>query len=92
MPGEVPGAAADAADAPAEESGDGGAANGAPKVCSVIVSSGDWGEVTARMTKEHGTTFASLNMANAYGPGGGYHMGMVAQEENMFRWVGVGSG
>ena len=32
-----------------------------------------------------GTLFASLNMANAYGPGGGYTHGMVAQEENMFR-------
>ena len=46
---------------------------------------GDWGEVTHRLTKEYGTTFAVLNMANAFGPGGGYVHGMVAQEENMFR-------
>ena len=46
---------------------------------------GDWGEVTLALTQEYGTTFAALNMANAYGPGGGYVEGMVAQEENMFR-------
>ena len=28
-----------------------------------------------------GTAFAVLNMANAYGPGGGYMDGMAAQEE-----------
>jgi hypothetical protein len=53
--------------------------------CVVIVKPGDWGEVTLDMTKKYGVCFASLNMANAYGPGGGYTDGMVAQEENMFR-------
>ena len=37
------------------------------------------------MSQKYGKTFASLNMANAYGPGGGYTDGMIAQEENMFR-------
>ena len=54
-------------------------------VCKVVVRPGDWGEVTHELTKKHGVVFASLNMANAYGPGGGYAEGMVAQEENMFR-------
>ena len=53
--------------------------------CVVIVQPGDWGEVTLDLTKKYGVCFASLNMANAYGPGGGYTDGMVAQEENMFR-------
>jgi len=52
---------------------------------SVRVISGDWGEVTHRLTKEFGTTFAVLNMANAYVPGGAYVEGAPAQEENMFR-------
>jgi hypothetical protein len=51
----------------------------------VLVLPGDWGEVTLELTRRYGTLFASLNMANAYGPGGGYTHGMVAQEENMFR-------
>ena len=38
----------------------------------VHVISGDWGEVTHRLTKEYGSCFAVLNMANAYIPGGGY--------------------
>lgn len=33
----------------------------------------------------HGETFAVLNMANAYTPGGGCDEGMIAQEENMYR-------
>jgi hypothetical protein len=53
--------------------------------CVVRVLRGDWGEVTHQMTKQHGTTFASLNMANAHAPGGGYTHGAIAQEENMFR-------
>jgi len=52
---------------------------------SVEVFSGDWGEVTRMLTKEYGTCFAVLNMANAYVPGGAYIEGAVAQEENMFR-------
>lgn len=53
--------------------------------CQVVVLPGDWGVVTLQMTRKYGATFACLNMANAYGPGGGYTDGMVAQEENMFR-------
>ena len=53
--------------------------------CTVHVLPGDWGQVTLEMTQRYGVIFASLNMANAYGPGGGYTHGMVAQEENMFR-------
>ena len=53
--------------------------------CAVRVLPGDWGQVTLEMTREYGVIFASLNMANAYSPGGGYTHGMVAQEENMFR-------
>jgi hypothetical protein len=50
-----------------------------------MVLPGDWGNVTHDLTKKYGVCFASLNMANAYGPGGGYTDGMIAQEENMFR-------
>ena len=53
--------------------------------CTVHVLPGDWGQVTLEMTRRYGVIFASLNMANAYGPGGGYTHGAVAQEENMFR-------
>lgn len=45
----------------------------------------DWGVATHKLTRDHGTTFAVLNMANAYLPGGGYVEGSRAQEENMFR-------
>lgn len=45
----------------------------------------DWGELALAMTKRFGKTFAVLNMANAYSPGGGYLTGCAAQEENMFR-------
>ena len=55
------------------------------KRCKVEVLPGDWGDVTLQMSKKYGTTFACLNMANAYAPGGGYVDGMIAQEENMFR-------
>ena len=40
--------------------------------------------MTHTLTKEYGVTFAALNMANAFSPGGGYAAGLVAQEENMF--------
>lgn len=46
---------------------------------------GDWGEVTRTLTRAWGTTFAALNMANPFVPGGSYVEGSVAQEENMFR-------
>jgi hypothetical protein len=49
------------------------------------VLQGDWGEVTAALTRQFGICFAVLNMANAYYPGGAYGEGAVAQEENMFR-------
>jgi hypothetical protein len=51
----------------------------------VEVHSGDWGDVTAMLTKKFGHCFAVLNMANAYVPGGAYIEGAIAQEENMFR-------
>jgi hypothetical protein len=62
---------------------------GPTSTCVVRVLPGDWGEVTHDLTKQYGVCFASLNMANAYGPGGGYTDGMVAQEENMFRRTGA---
>jgi hypothetical protein len=61
------------------------AASAAGVPCRVVVLPGDWGVVTLQMTRKYGATFACLNMANAFGPGGGYTDGMVAQEENMFR-------
>jgi uncharacterized protein (TIGR02452 family) len=57
----------------------------APGTCVVEVYGDDWGVATQKLTKEYGVCFASLNMANAYTPGGGYTEGMIAQEENMFR-------
>jgi hypothetical protein len=52
---------------------------------TVEVLPGDWGEVTAALTRKHGECFAVLNMANAYVPGGAYVEGAIAQEENLFR-------
>jgi hypothetical protein len=51
----------------------------------IIILQEDWGEVAARLTREYGSIFAVLNMANALGFGGGYVNGCAAQEENMFR-------
>ena len=53
--------------------------------CRVYVWSDDWGVAALKLTKRYGKICAVLNMANAFGPGGGYVDGMVAQEENMFR-------
>ncbi len=55
------------------------------RVNEVLVLPGDWGDVTVKLTKEFGTCFAVLNMANAYKPGGAYVEGAIAQEENMYR-------
>lgn len=56
-----------------------------PSGPTIQVLPGDWGEVTAQVTRTYGTTFAVLNMANAHVAGGGYVEGSPAQEENMFR-------
>ncbi len=54
-------------------------------VGQVLVVPGDWGDVTLQLTKRYGAYFATLNMANAFVPGGGYVEGLIAQEENMYR-------
>lgn len=51
----------------------------------LLVFAGDWGEVAGTLTRERGTMFAVLNMANAHVPGGAYVAGTAAQEENLFR-------
>ncbi|MBP9721940.1 MAG: DUF2263 domain-containing protein [Gammaproteobacteria bacterium] len=51
----------------------------------VEVIQDDWGVATQKLTAQYGETFAVLNMANAYTPGGGCDQGMIAQEENMYR-------
>lgn len=51
----------------------------------LLVSAGDWGDVTGALTRRWGTLFAVLNMANAHVPGGAYVAGTAAQEENLFR-------
>jgi hypothetical protein len=56
-----------------------------PNELNIQVVAGDWGEVTASLTRKYGQCFAVLNMANAIVPGGAYIEGTVAQEENMFR-------
>jgi hypothetical protein len=56
-----------------------------PRKLELRVVSGDWGDVTLAATREFGTTFAVLNMANERWPGGSYWWGSPAQEENMFR-------
>ncbi len=61
------------------------AAAGPSREPKLQVHSGDWGDVTAALTKRHGRLFAALNMANAFHPGGAYREGTAAQEENMFR-------
>lgn len=53
--------------------------------CDVDVFRGDWGDVAQRLTRQHGTCFAVLNMASVHVPGGAYVEGGIAQEENMFR-------
>jgi hypothetical protein len=55
------------------------------KSLDLRVVTGDWGDVTQSATKEFGTIFAALNMANERWPGGSYRWGSPAQEENMFR-------
>lgn len=56
-----------------------------PDQLTVSVHAMDWGALTLACTRKWGQTFAVLNMANAYVPGGGYVEGCPAQEENMFR-------
>jgi hypothetical protein len=56
-----------------------------PSDPTVRVHPGDWGDVALALTRRYGETFAVLNMANAFKPGGAYVEGTAAQEENMFR-------
>ena len=43
----------------------------------------------ASLTRQYGTIFACLNMANSTYPGGAYTLGHPAQEENIFRRTGA---
>lgn len=56
-----------------------------PSKLDVQILAGDWGEVTLELSRRYGKTFAVLNMANAYVPGGGYMEGAASQEENLYR-------
>ncbi len=49
------------------------------------VIEGDWADVTQYWSKKTGKTYAVLNLANQFGPGGGVAHGAAAQEENMWR-------
>lgn len=62
-------------------------ASGKPEETSqtLLVIEGDMLESAGVLTKDYGTPFVCLNMANEYYPGGGYTEGCSAQEENMFR-------
>lgn len=60
-------------------------AESSPSSVTVLVEAQDWGDLAGSLTKRLGVTFAVLNMANAYVPGGAYVEGAPAQEENMFR-------
>lgn len=55
----------------------------------VLLVADDMLETAAKLTKEHGTIFAVLNMANAIHPGGGFTTGAAAQEENMLRRTNI---
>eukprot|EP00961_Rhodomonas_salina_P296421 3936328-Rhodomonas_salina.1 len=56
-----------------------------PQPVKVGVIEADWGVAAWQLTREWGSQFVVLNMANAFTFGGGYVRGAPAQEENMFR-------
>ena len=62
-----------------------GNAEASPDTVDVQILAGDWGEITLDLSRRYGKTFAVLNMANAYIPGGGYIEGAASQEENLYR-------
>ena len=55
------------------------------KPCQILVLNADWSVATLALTKHFGEIFAVLNMANGTNFGGGYLIGSLAQEEDMFR-------
>ena len=55
----------------------------------VLLIADDMLETAGKLTKECGTVFAVLNMANAVHPGGGFTTGAAAQEENMLRRTNI---